>query len=291
MPVSTLLWPLIVACTPSEPSGSTGSGPKETGIAVADSDDDSGTQSLPGTVEPVPDDQLRGIVTVDWTDRSHLLESLTYLDLTAQFWEEIDFGDGEEEVLIPYDGLDTCKAYTVSAGTGGSLVPGTAGVITVTLDESVFFHGPPNTDTAYNHTDWEPAWGAAVGVSAEGDGPIPPFDLPLVGWLAEGTPGRFTPEHNEVVPLEGLTITWDNPLGGELNLQLNLSWINYACVLADDGSWQVPAEYLALVDQTDGNAASATLHKGTTRYVPIADEQYVLFHVHTLTDWNFGFER
>jgi hypothetical protein len=128
-------------------------------------------------------------------------------------------------------------------------------------------------------------------VSAEGEEPIPPFDLPLVGWLAQGPPGAFTPEHSSAVPLDGLTITWDNPLGGEMNLQLALGWTNFACVLEDDGRWEVPAEYLALIDPAQGNAASAALHKGTARFVPIGDEQYVLFQVRTQTSWTFGLER
>jgi hypothetical protein len=270
-----IAWMLFPGChPPGDPA------PNETA--------DSSTPGLPGTTERVPEEQILGVMNVEWLDMEHLLPGSSKMQLSAAFWEQAHF-DVVYDILLPAEGLDTCEAYLVSDGGGTTLVAAQAGELTVRLDEEIWFQGPPNTGSSdavgYYESRAEPAWGSTVGVSAAGEAAIPPFDLPLVGWMPSGPVGQVTPGHGENVSLQGLTLTWDNPLGGELELTFTLGYVNFICRLTDDGQWQLPNEYLALLDDQQVTHALLYLNRGSMRWIPISDEKYLQVLIRAQTSW------
>lgn len=255
---------------------------------------DTSTEVLPGTEVRVPDEQLIGYVSVEWSDREHLLPNGSSLDLSAIFWEEVDFAVATD-VIRPAEGLDTCEAYFVDVSGTPSSVPAQAGELTVTLDEEVWFQSTPNIGGSTGYQDVvgyetarpEPAFGSAVGISATGDGAIPAFDFPLVGRMAVGSVGIFSPGQGELVDLDDLTFTWDNVLGGEIQLELSLGYVNFLCDLADDGQWRFPEEYLPLFDGMYVPQGAAKLHRTGQRWLPVG-EKYVQVTLRTETGFVFG---
>lgn len=255
---------------------------------------DTSEQALPGTEERVPDEQLIGSVKVEWSDREHLLPNGSSLDLSAIFWEQVDFAVATE-VLRPAEGPDTCEAYLVDVSGTPSSVPAQAGELTVTLDEEIWFRSLPNNggSTGYQNVVYyttarpEPAFGSAVGISGTGDGAIPAFDFPLVGWMAPGSVGNFSPGQNELVDLDDIRFTWENSLGGEVQLELSLEYVNFLCDLVDDGEWAFPPEYLPLFEGRDVTHGSAKLHRSSRRWLPVGDK-YLELSLRTETGWVFG---
>ena len=106
VPVSGLVWMVLQGCRTEDPPydkpGPTDSStPVTTGTTgdTASSTGDNATIELPGTTEPVPDDQTIGSVRVEWNDMEHLLPNGSSLEVSAVFWEQIQNGN-EYEILI-----------------------------------------------------------------------------------------------------------------------------------------------------------------------------------------------
>lgn len=287
VPVSGLAWMVLQGCRPEDPPQDK-PGPTDSSVpSTTGTTGDTATTELPGTTEPVPDDQTIGSVRVEWNDMEHLLPNGSSLELHAVFWDQVSFGD-EREILVPAEGLDTCEVYRVFAGTN-TAIPAQAGELTVTLDGEVWFQGPPNTGSydvlRYFEARPEPAWNSEVGISATGAGNIGAFDIPLAGILSPGTVGQFSPTHGEDISLDDLTFTWGNPVGGEVVLSFDLSTINFYCLLNDDGHWAFPTDYLPLLEGYNITHSAVYLTRGRPRWIPVYDDKYLQVTVRTQTSW------